>query len=162
MGETEAQRIWMICLKSHNQCWSLKKSPILWLPYDFKANTWSRFCPLGKANVKEGSKSLPFPGKFLPCPRGCITKFSCSLLTSEFKSCPCSISWPLGAQPLSRLSGGSQLKVWILAPGSYQWFQEEHRRHSVRLALDFNGLLFFLSSAQTVHLVRAYFVVFLL
>lgn len=144
MGETEAQRIWMICLKSCNQCWSLKKTHwIPWIPNDFQANTWSPFCSPGKANVKEGNKSLPFPDTFLPCPRSCITKLPCSLLTSEPKSHPCSISWSLGDQPLSRLSGGTQRKVWILAPGSYQWFQEEHRRHSVRLALHLNGLLFF-------------------
>lgn len=150
----------MICLKSHNQCWSLKKTTQF---YEFLMIF--RQIPGILSVLQEKQQKVinlfPSPAHFSPVPRNCIINLPCSLLTSEPKPYPCSISWPGGDQPLSHLSGGGQLKVWILAPGSYQWFHE-HRRHSVRLALHLNGLLFFPSSAQTVHLVCTYFVVFLL
>lgn len=139
-----------------------KLHPIPWIPNVFQANTWSLFCSEGKADVKESRKSLSLRSTFLSSPRSHITKLPCSFFTSESKSGPCPICWPEGAQPLFLLSGGHQSKVRILAPSSYPCFQEVHRRYFVKLAVRLNGLLFFLSSAQTVPLVRAYFVVFLL
>lgn len=120
------------------------------------------FCSEGRADVKVSHKTLPLPSTFLSCPRSHIIKLPCSFLTPESKFCPCSICWPGEDQPLFFLSGGHQSKVRILAPSSYPCFQEVYRRHFVKLALHLNGLLFFLSSAQTVHLVHAYFVVFIL